>query len=82
MEIFETDDLVTLEDGIEYLVVKEITFKDKKYVCLTEKEDVTKITFHLIEKEEDGTSFVKIDDPDLIVELMKIIHDQVMEGNF
>lgn len=75
--MFEPTDVVTLDDGKKYVIADEMEYKGKNYICMCELEDPKNITFCEYEKNGENIDFIDVEDPDLMIALMKIINDKV-----
>ena len=80
----EATNIITLEDGIEYAVIAEITYNEQKYVYLTNINDYTDFCIRKVISENEQEFLVGLDDDkefDLAVTLFAKEHKEEM-GEF
>lgn len=71
-------DILTLDDNNEYVVVSKISYEDKIYYYLVDKNDNVNLKFCY----ENGDSLVELNDKVLVTKLLPLFLDAAKNVNF
>ena len=72
--MLEQGDILTLEDDKEYVVVSSVMLDNINYVYLIQSNNLSNVMFC---KYDNTDGLYEVDDPDLIVELLKMFNIQL-----
>ena len=71
-----TGDLVTLDDGKNYVVISKANYKDKLYYCFIEENDFKVLHYYYVDNDE----LVSIDQDDIDQELIQMLYEDAKKG--
>ena len=71
--MYERGDVLTLSNGVRYIVVTTVPYKDKNYIYLVNEENNADLMFCEYENEE----FERVTDVNLVLKLAELISPEM-----
>ena len=62
------DIMITLKNGLKFVVLSKITYENERYLCLSNVDNPTDIVFALA---HDETKLTPVEDGELIIKLLE-----------